>query len=225
MTSRKTVMVAGVLAGLAAGALLPVARPAAATAPAAETQAAENPEFRAWAGHKVGTRVTMEASYTPLSRRGPNGQVIQTVRAPVTMIEELVERHDDAVVIEMTRAAAMNGAVQSLNTSRFTIPAKLAGPATLPGVGAPADNVVVTGKDTLTIGEKKIEAVTREITHEKGMVTRTWMAEDFPGQVLRLEDYQAQGQTPQSVYRVTEFVEGNGTASGGGASAASGPAK
>jgi len=149
-----------------------------ALAPDAGAEEVINPIYKSWAGHKPGTTITMKTT-TPTAQ----GRIEVTVRY------KLIKLEPSKAVIESVTTSDTSGKAVESPPERFEIRRMF---PLLPGVkkeqvGKPS-GAVAKGEETITLVGKEYKAQwydTKGRTEAGESIARTWMAEDFPGMVLK----------------------------------------
>jgi len=158
---------------------------------AAFAEQVDNPAYTGWAKYKPGTSVTIRQTMDM-----PGMGVMQQ-----TDTVTLVEVAADKVVVETKGNMVMAGQATDIPATKSSIPAKvdkadeLTSSLDAHGGSKPVVKDVKAGKDTVTIGDKKLDTVTQEFTveskpEEKEKATgtmKTWSSAEVPGGLVKAE--------------------------------------
>lgn len=147
----------------------------AATAMAGEK--VDNPEYQQWAKFKPGTYAALKSVSDTM------GQKSET-----TMIQTLKQVSADKLVVEMKVIAMAAGQKMEMPAQTREIPAKIDKKELDEQEGQQEDIKTTEGEEEIEIAGKKFKAkwVETEMKQDGGLIkTKSWMSEDFPGQVLK----------------------------------------
>ncbi|WP_435011322.1 hypothetical protein P12x_002629 [Tundrisphaera lichenicola] len=161
--------------------LVPIAATAilAAIASACPAEDVDHPAYLSWAGHPIGTSVTLR------TRTASKGRLLTT-----TITTTLKELKPDVAILESRKVSDATGTTVENAPEIVRINRKF---PLLPGVkkediGKPrgASN---QGEETIKVGEKEFKSVWFD-SKSKGdgnldLLTRTWMSDELPGRLVK----------------------------------------
>ena len=171
-------------------------------APAAQAaeELVDNPGYKSWSGHKVGTAVTIESSSAIA------GQTFKT-----EMTQKLVELTKDKAVVEVTVKINIPGAPPQ-PARKQTIPAKVKKAEATPGKMPEGMKGKATdkGKQKIEVAGKSYECAVWEFTGEMQggikMTGTSWTSEKIPGSLAKMEStMKVEGQDTKSTMKVTKI--------------------
>jgi hypothetical protein len=157
----------------------------------------ENPEYTSWSKHKAGTSVTTKTS-----------SKIKDISSEVKTTTKLVEVGKDKLVLETETATVVNGMEFKAPGMKRDVQKSIDVPKPKAGEKAPApgkpEGTTEEGAETLKIGgtEVKTKWYKYKSKTPTGEVSgQTWMSEDVPGQLVKME------VTAGDVKTTTEVIE------------------
>ena len=165
--------------------------------------AEDNPMYKSWADHGVGTSVTTKSKTTAA---GQTSEMEST--------QTLVEKTDEKVVIEIVTTMVVAGNKMEMPAQKMEIQAKFDTPEASEKEDPPAADdgpkpVTKESEETIEIAGKKYKAKVYDSTIEAEGFTshvKSWTSNDIPGGVLKTESSTGGQFSSMSTSEVTKFI-------------------
>jgi hypothetical protein len=168
-----------------------------AFAPLSRAEEIDNPSFKSWAKHKVGTTVTMK---TVSDVAGQKTEAVMT--------SKLVELTADKAVVEMTVTTKVAGMEFTTPATKMENPKKIKVEGKKPEAAGKPEGVVKEGEETVKVGGKEYKAKfyeTKTKTPSGDVEGKIWMSDEVPGGMLKMESKLSGAVAGTTTMEVTEI--------------------